>query len=363
MSKCFNIGYKHPSMMTHPDADLKLESYDYELPEELIATRPAPGRDSSRLMVFDEDSKSVSHRSFSDILLELPSGSTLVLNQSKVFPCRLFGNKSTGAKAEVFVLSLERTADGYPVLIKTGGKKRLGDELIFAEGVSCKISAIHDGTFSIEFDNNLTAKEVVENLGSVPLPPYIRGGVSDKTDLQDYQTVYAKQMGSVAAPTAGLHFTPELLEKLAQKDIQIAYVTLHVGLGTFLPVKSETITEHQMHSETYHVEASELSKIKNAKKVIAVGTTTLRVLESMGEDIIPDKEYSTNIFLYPGKEVVSIDGMITNFHLPGSSLIMLVSALIGRENTMSLYQTAISEKYRFFSYGDAMLIKRKGRWS
>lgn len=349
-------------MMTHPDADLKLESYDYELPDELIATRPALGRDTSRLLIFDENSEAIVHGGFADIVSEIPSGSTIVFNQSKVYPCRLFGKKTTGAKIEVFVLSLDRNKDGYPVLIKSSAKKRLGDEIILSDEISCTISGIHDGTFSVEFNNKLEAKDVVSKLGSVPLPPYIRGGISDEIDKTDYQTVYAKELGSVAAPTAGLHFTPKVFKKLKEKNIEVAYVTLHVGLGTFLPVKSDVITEHQMHSETYHIEKSELEKIQKAKRLIAVGTTSLRVLESMQDDIEADKEYSTNIFLYPGKEVKSIAGMITNFHLPGSSLIMLVSALIGRSKTMEIYKMAIENKYRFFSYGDAMLIKRKGKW-
>lgn len=348
--------------MTHQGEDSKLDFYDYELPEKLIATRPMAGRHGSKLMVFDGHQGEVSHKSFYDLVEELPVETTLVLNQSKVFPCRLFGKKTTGAKAEIFILSLEKEETGYPVLIKTGGKKRLGDEFVFGEEVKCKITEVKDGTFSVDFENGLSASDVVQKLGSVPLPPYIRGGVSDETDLTDYQTVFAKQMGSVAAPTAGLHFTPELLEKLKEKGIEVAFVTLHVGLGTFAPVKSKTITDHKMHSETYHVEASELEKIQNAKKIVAVGTTSLRVLESMPEDIEADKEYSTDIFLYPGKEVKSIDGLITNFHLPKSSLIILVSALIGREKTMELYKLAIEKEYRFFSYGDAMLIKRKDRW-
>lgn len=348
-------------MMTHSDEDLKLDAYDYDLPEGLIALRPAEGRKNSKLLVFDQESEEILHKKFFDIVHELPANSTLVLNQSKVFPCRLFGAKSTGAKAEVFVLSLEKNQDGYPVLIKTGGKKKLGDVLIFSPEISCEITALEEGTFRVKFNNDQSASDVVSILGSVPLPPYIRDGVSDETDLIDYQTVFAKHLGSVAAPTAGLHFTPELLGELENKGIKIAYVTLHVGLGTFAPVKSEKITEHNMHSETYHVEESELDKIKSAEKLIAVGTTSLRVLESMPKDLKAGQEYSTDIFLHPGKEVKSIDGLITNFHLPKSSLIMLVSTLIGREKTMNLYQTAIENKYRFFSYGDAMLIKRSGR--
>ncbi|MCO4794880.1 MAG: tRNA preQ1(34) S-adenosylmethionine ribosyltransferase-isomerase QueA [Bacteriovoracaceae bacterium] len=348
-------------MMTHPDEDLKLEAYDYELPEELIAIRPASERQNSKLLFFDEESESLDHKNFYELVDLLPSGTTLVLNQSKVFPCRIFGQKVTGAKAEFFLLSLEKDESGYPVLIKTGGKKRVGDEFIFGSEIKGKINAIGEGTFFIEFESNLSAKEVVNAIGSVPLPPYIRNGVSDESDLEDYQTVFAKEVGSVAAPTAGLHFTPELLKKLKDKGIEIAFVTLHVGLGTFLPVKADNITEHKMHSEKYHVDESDLKKIQNAQKLVAVGTTSLRVLESMDNDLIPGREYSTDIFIHPGKEVKSIDGLITNFHLPKSSLIMLVSALVGREKTIDLYKNAVENKYRFFSYGDSMFIKRKGR--
>lgn len=349
--------------MTYSEEDLKLESYDYELPEELIATRPAAGRINSKLLVFDEASDNVRTSQFFDLLNELPAETTLVLNQSKVFPCRLFGKKSTGAKVEVFILGLEAEELGYKVLIRSSSKKRIGDIINFSSEISCEITSISDGTFHIKFQGELKAQEVVAELGSVPLPPYIRGGISDEADLTDYQTVYAKELGSVAAPTAGLHFTPELIGQLKQKGIEVAYVTLHVGLGTFLPVKTERIEEHKMHSEKYHISGENLKKIKRAKKIVAVGTTSLRVLESMPENLVPEQEYTTDIFLHPGREVKSIDGLITNFHLPESSLIILVSALIGREKTMELYRYAIKNSFRFFSYGDSMFIKRKGRWS
>ena len=349
--------------MTYKEVDLKLESYDYELPPSLIAERPVPDRESSRLLIYDEESNLTDHGNFSQIIQELPSGSTLVLNRSKVYPCRLFGKKETGAKVEVFILSLEENKGAYPALLKSSSKKRLGDIILFDHGISCEISKVLEGTFEVKFLKNLSAKEVVEKIGIVPLPPYIRGGVSDEQDLGAYQTVYAKELGSVAAPTAGLHFTPELLERLKEKEIEVAYVTLHVGLGTFLPVKADSIKDHKMHSERYFVDKENLEKICSAKKLVCVGTTSLRVLESMPENIEADKIYETNIFLYPGVLVKKIDGMITNFHLPKSSLIMLVSALIGREKTLELYAEAIEKKYRFFSNGDAMLIKRKGRWS
>lgn len=347
--------------MTHLNEDLKLEAYDYELPEERIAARPVEGRHHSKLLVYKQNSDEIVHEIFKDIVDEIPAGTTIVLNQSKVFPCRLFGQKSTGAKAEVFVLSLEKEDLGYPVLIKTGGKKKVGDRFLFAQDFSCTIVKINDGTFEVEFADNAKASDVVNALGSIPLPPYIRDGVSDEMDKETYQTVFAKEYGSVAAPTAGLHFTDELFSKLKEKNIEIAYVTLHVGLGTFAPVKSENIKDHNMHSERFFIDDENLKKIKSASKLVAVGTTSLRVLESMPENVEANKVFETDIFLHPGVEVKSIDGLITNFHLPKSSLIMLVSALIGREKTLSLYKTAIENDYRFFSYGDAMFIKRSGR--
>ncbi|MFT6071266.1 MAG: S-adenosylmethionine:tRNA ribosyltransferase-isomerase [Bacteriovoracaceae bacterium] len=348
--------------MTYNEEDSKLSSYDYELPEELVAERPVPDRASSRLLIYNEETDSVDHAQFTKIIEELPKGSTLVLNRSKVYPCRLFGKKETGAKVEVFILSLDSVDGAYPVLLKSSSKKRVGDKILFEKGLSCTISKVLEGTFEVKF-SGYSAREVVEQIGVVPLPPYIRGGLSDELDKSTYQTVYAKELGSVAAPTAGLHFTPELIESLKEKEIQVAYVTLHVGLGTFLPVKTEEIGEHKMHSEKYFVDSENLELIKKAKKLICVGTTSLRVLESMPEDLAADQVYETDIFLHPGKKVRSIDGMITNFHLPKSSLIMLVSALVGREKTLELYKEAIDLRYRFFSYGDAMLIKRKGRWS
>jgi S-adenosylmethionine:tRNA ribosyltransferase-isomerase len=349
-------------MMTHNEEDLKLSSYDYELPDGLVAERPVPDRESSRLLIYNDETELTKHEHFSNIVDEIPPFSTLVLNRSKVYPCRLFGKKETGAKVEVFILSLDDLDGAYPALLKSSSKKKIGDVIHFDNEIHCSISKILEGTFEVKFSSGLSAREVVEKIGIVPLPPYIRGGISDELDQISYQTVYAKELGSVAAPTAGLHFTPELLERLKEKNIEVAYVTLHVGLGTFLPVKVDQITDHKMHSEKYFVDKLNLQKINKAKKIICVGTTSLRVLESMPENIIADKIYETNIFLHPGVEVKNIDGMITNFHLPKSSLIMLVSAIIGREKTLELYKEAIDLKYRFFSYGDAMLIKRKGRW-
>ncbi len=339
--------------------DLELSSYDYDLPPELIAMRPLERRDSSRLLVYKVKSDQVIHSSFDQIDKFLPSDSTLVVNRSKVFPCRLLGHKPTGGAAEVFVLSLTpEEGDFYPCLVKTRGKKIVGDLFHFAD-LKARVEKIkEDGSFLLSFDCDDLAT-ILHELGNIPIPPYIRGGVSDERDIEDYQTLFAKDLGSVAAPTAGLHFTPKLFDRLQEQGVGLAEVTLHVGLGTFAMVKEEKIIDHNMHYEKYSIDQKNLEKISQAKSRIAVGTTSLRVLESaFSMDIDPEKVYDTNIFLYPGKEVHSIDGMVTNFHLPKSTLLMLVSAIVGREKTLQLYQEAIKERYRFFSYGDGMLILR-----
>lgn len=340
--------------------DTLLSSYHYDLPEELIAQRPAK---ISRLMVYKISTNEVIHDVFPNIGNYLPHDSLLVFNQSKVFPSRLMGKKASGGKAEVFVLSTTSLNGIYPVLIKTTSKKKIGDTYTFAAGMTATLEAVNpDGTFGVSF-NKAGLAEYLENHAKIPIPPYIRKGESDELDRLDYQTSYAKDVGSVAAPTAGLHFTKELLEKLSAQKIDTAYVTLHVGLGTFRPVSVSKLADHQMHSENFFIDLANFKKINQAKadhkKIFAVGTTSLRVLEScVGKDILPDQTYSTNIFLHPGKEIKSVDGMITNFHLPESTLLMLVSTMIGREKTLELYQLAIVEKYRFFSYGDGMLIIR-----
>lgn len=351
----------HSKSLAQTPADLKLESYFYDLPEELIAERPVEGRHHSRLLIYDEKSDTITHATFKDLPKFMPEKATLVMNQSRVFPCRLLGSKSTGAKVEVLLLRAHPNEDGdFPALVRTGSKKKVGDLYQFAGGLNATIyQCLPNGTFLLRFNREVTS-ELLEEVALVPIPPYIREGVSDKRDLTDYQTVYAKEVGSVAAPTAGLHFTDELFSELENKGIARKFVTLHVGIGTFAPVKSEVITDHQMHFEEFFVDRDNLEGIKKARKTVAVGTTTLRVLESIyGSDYRAGELKSTNIFLHPGVPVHSIDGLITNFHLPRSTLLMLVSALIGREKTLELYKEAVNEGYRFFSYGDAMFIRRK----
>lgn len=347
--------------------DFDLKSYLFDLPLELIADRPVPDRHSARLLVYDEESDIIFHTVFKDIGNFLPAHSTLVFNRSRVFPCRLIGKKSSGGEVELFLLSLLHDNDIYPAMIRASGKRKEGESFNFGE-LEAKIQKVRgDGTFSVIF--NTTHEDLLnqlEEIGKIPIPPYIRRGESDELDKKAYQTVFAQETGSVAAPTAGLHFSEELLQKLKADGHDLATITLHVGAGTFAPVKSRNILEHKMHEEHYSIDAENLKKIQNASYRVAVGTTTLRTLESSWENGTiefsdPGSMKSTSIFLHPGKKVHSIDAMVTNFHLPESSLIMLVSALIGREKTLEIYGTAIEQKYRFFSYGDGMLILRKGK--
>lgn len=345
--------------------DLLLQSYDFDLPPELIADRPVPDRHSSKLLVYDEASDTVIHAHYSEIGNYLPKESTLVFNRSKVFPCRLMGHKPSGGEAEVFVLSLISENGLYPAMLRAAGKRRVGDEFLF-EGLKARLEVVKgDGTFLISF--NASAEELpalLESIGKIPIPPYIRGGESDDLDKKTYQTVYAKESGSVAAPTAGLHFSQELLDKLKAQGHHLASVTLHVGAGTFAPVKADNILDHKMHEEFYTIDQENLKLIQAAKFRIAVGTTSLRTIESAWSSgnvqFDPTAGLKgTSIFLHPGKQVESIQALVTNFHLPKSSLLMLVSSLIGREKVMELYKIAIEKKYRFFSYGDGMLILRK----
>lgn len=343
------------------DLDFSLKAYDYELPPELIAERPAPGRQSSRLLVCN--STTHSHQHFVDLPELLPAGATLVLNRSKVFPCRLLGHKLSGGEAEMFILSLKAREGLYQVLLKASGKRKVGEVFVFQQLKFTLQELGAEGTFWIK-PHLLEAAflNFLERHADIPIPPYIRQGKSDAQDKSDYQTIYAQESGSVAAPTAGLHFTEEIFQRLRDKGVTIAYVTLHVGLGTFRPVKSEDIRGHKMHAEAFTIAPEDVAKIKAAKEIYAVGTTSLRVLESCqraGSYPEAGEWRETDIFLYPGQEVTSIQGLITNFHLPQSSLIMLVSTLLGRERTLALYQEAIKERYRFFSYGDAMLIRRQ----
>ncbi|MFA6239154.1 MAG: tRNA preQ1(34) S-adenosylmethionine ribosyltransferase-isomerase QueA [Bacteriovorax sp.] len=337
-----------------------LSSYHFDLPPEYIAQRPA---EISRLLVYNLQTDEVIHDVFPNIGKYLPKDSLLVFNRSRVFPSRLIGKKSSGGKAEIFILSAVATNSLYPVLIRTTSKKKIGDCYTFSEGMKATLKeAFSDGTFGVIFNQDNLA-DYLEKHARIPIPPYIRKGESDDLDRKDYQTSYARETGSVAAPTAGLHFGHELLAKLKEQQIETAFVTLHVGLGTFKPVTAERLSEHRMHSENYFIDEANAQILKEArlkhKKIFAVGTTSLRVLESSyGQNISPGKVYSTNIFLHPGKEILSVDGLITNFHLPESSLLMLVSTLTGREKALELYNIAIKEKYRFFSYGDGMLILR-----
>ena len=342
------------------DQDLQLSSYHFDLPPELIAQRPA---EQSRLLVYKKSTNEVLHDTFDNIGNYLPEESILVFNRSKVFPSRLLGTKISGGKAELFLLSTTANDGVYPALIKTRSKKKIGDQYSFEADLNAEVVKIYqDGTFGVKF-NRTDIQDYLHRFAKIPIPPYIRNGESDEQDKLNYQTVYAKEEGSVAAPTAGLHFKNGLLEKLANQKIESAFVTLHVGLGTFKPVTVSHIKDHQMHSENFFVDSENSLKIAKAReekrKFVAVGTTSLRVLESSFEKKLEANEiYSTKIFLHPGVEIKSVDGLITNFHLPESTLLMLVSAMVGREKTLELYNIAIKNRYRFFSYGDGILIIR-----
>jgi len=338
--------------MTKSDLDFNLSSYNYDLPPEQVAQKPLEIRHNSKLLVYNQKTDKIIHTNFHQIHQYLPENSTLVLNKSKVFPCRLLGNKTSGGKAEIFLLTSSPDQNNlYESLIRTTGKKHIGDEYIFKD-LKAKIERINEnGTFDLSFNKDPD----LEKIGHIPIPPYIRDGISNNNDVIDYQTIYAKDKGSVAAPTAGFHFTEEVFSNLDKKNIQKAFVTLHVGLGTFKTVKEEDIRNHKMHSEKYFIGKDSLKKIKEGN-IFAVGTTSLRVLESMDDNTDADKVYETDIFLHPGKNISSIKGMITNFHLPKSSLLMLVSTLLGREKTLEIYKEAALKDYRFYSYGDAMLV-------
>lgn len=341
---------------------MDVKDFDYELPKELIAQDPIEDRSSSRLMILDKVTGETKDRIFRDILEELHAGDCLVINDTKVIPARLYGEKEdTGAKVEVLLLKREAN-DVWEVLVKPGKKCRPGAILSFGGGkLRAKVlEVVDDGNRRIQFQYEGIFEEILDELGQMPLPPYITHELKDKNR---YQTVYAKYEGSAAAPTAGLHFTKELLEQIRDKGVKIATVTLHVGLGTFRPVKVENVQDHHMHSEYYRVEPKEAKKINDTKsaggRVIAVGTTSCRTLESAtGEDGILKAGCGwTEIFIYPGYRFKMIDALITNFHLPMSTLVMLVSALAGREHILAAYQEAVEKKYRFFSFGDAMFIR------
>ena len=341
--------------------EMSLHDYYYDLPEELIAQDPLEDRSSSRLMVLDKNTGEIEHHVFKDIIDYLNPNDCLVINDTKVIPARLYGSKvGTDAKIEVLLLKRKEN-DVWETLVKPGKKCKPGTVISFGDGILTGevIDVVEEGNRLIKFTYEGIFEEVLDKLGEMPLPPYITHKLEDKNR---YQTVYAKYEGSAAAPTAGLHFTKELLEKIKEKGIKIAHVTLHVGLGTFRPVKVENILEHHMHSEFYVVEEEEAKKVNDAKKnggrVICVGTTSCRTVESAtGEDgILKAGSGWTDIFIYPGYRFKILDGLITNFHLPESTLVMLVSALAGRDHVLHAYEEAIKERYRFFSFGDATLI-------
>lgn len=337
---------------------MNVKDFYFDLPQELIAQDPLEDRSSSRLLVMDKHTGEITHRTFRDITDYLKPGDCLVINDTKVIPARLFGVKEdTGAKIEVLLLK-RMGEDIWETLVKPGKKCRSGAKLVFGEGLlrGTVLDVVEEGNRKIRFQYDGIFEEVLDRLGQMPLPPYITHELKDKNR---YQTVYAKNDGSAAAPTAGLHFTRELLEKIRTMGVEIANVTLHVGLGTFRPVKVENVLDHHMHSEFYVVEEAEAEKINRAKasggRIVCVGTTSCRTLESAaGEDgILRAKSGWTDIFIYPGYRFKITDSLITNFHLPESTLVMLVSALAGREHVLHAYEEAVREKYRFFSFGDA----------
>ncbi len=370
---------------------MKTSDFDFYLPEELIAQHPLEKRDYSRLMVLDKATGEIDHKHFYNVIDYLNPGDTLVLNNTRVMPARLIGEKSiSGGKIE-FLLLKRIEGDKWECLAKPGKRAKIGTEFTFGEGkLKCKVvDIVEEGNRIIEFSYDGIFEQVLDELGEMPLPPYITERLDDREryqtvyskeqgsaamplppyiterldDRERYQTVYSKEQGSAAAPTAGLHFTKELLEEVKEKGINIAYVTLHVGLGTFRPVKVDDVNEHVMHSEFYHLEEEDAKIINETKKrgnkIISVGTTSTRTLETIGDEngFVKAQSGWTNIFIYPGYKFKVVDKLITNFHLPESTLIMLVSALAGKEKVMNAYNEAVKERYRFFSFGDSMIIK------
>jgi len=341
---------------------LRVEDFNFELPIELIAQHPLKERDQSRLLVVDKHSGELEHRKFHDILGYLKKGDVLVLNDTRVIPARLLGvKKETEGKIE-FLLLNRKKLDTYECLAKPGKRARVGAKFTFGEGLleAEVIEVLDNGNRIVQFHYDGVFEEILDRLGEMPLPPYIKEKLEDK---ERYQTVYSRSEGSAAAPTAGLHFTEKLLEEIRELGVEIAFLTLHVGLGTFRPVKVESVENHDMHSEFYSLDAHNAEIINNARRkggrVISVGTTSTRTLETIAdaEGYVKEDSGYTKIFIYPGYQFKCIDCLITNFHLPESTLIMLVSALAGKENIMNAYETAVQEKYRFFSFGDSMFIK------
>ena len=340
---------------------MDIKEFYYNLPEELIAQDPLLDRSSSRLMVLDKMSGEIKNKKFSDIKSYLKKGDCLVINDTKVIPARLFGSReSTGGKVEILLLKRLQN-DIWEVLVKPGKKCKIGSKISFGDGILKGeiIDIVDEGNRLIKFSYEGIFEEILDKLGEMPLPPYIKHKLEDKNR---YQTVYAKHDGSAAAPTAGLHFTPELLKEIEEMGVEIARVTLHVGLGTFRPVKEQDILKHHMHSESYIVGKEAADKINATKKrgdrVICVGTTSCRTLESATDEdgILREKSAWTEIFIYPGYKFKIMDALITNFHLPESTLLMLISAFAGKDKIMSAYEKAVEERYRFFSFGDAMFI-------
>ena len=336
-----------------------LSEFDYFLPEELIAQHPCEPRDHSRLLVLDKNTGAISHQHFFDLLEYLNAGDTLVFNDTRVIPARLIGYKEgTGGKVEVFLLS-RKSENDWEALVKPGKKARPGTVILFSDKLSCEVLESTDfGGRVVRFNFNGIFEEILDELGETPLPPYITEQLADK---ERYQTVYARERGSAAAPTAGLHFTTELMKRIQDKGVHLAFVTLHVGLGTFRPVNAEDITDHVMHREYYSVlpETAELINRTRQKggRVIAIGTTAIRTLETATVNgVLEAKSGWTEIFIYPGYTFKMVDAAVTNFHLPKSTLLMLISALAGQQNVFTAYKEAVEQKYKFFSFGDAMLI-------
>ncbi len=339
---------------------MKVSEFRFDLPEELIAQHPYDKRDEARLMVIDKKTQKIEHKIFKNVVDYLEAGDCLVINNTKVLPARLYGKKETGANVE-FLLLKRIEGDFWEAMVRPGNKLKPGTKVSFGDGIlRAEILEVLDGgNRRVKFEYQGIFNEILDQIGLMPLPPYIKETLKEK---DKYQTVYAKYDGSAAAPTAGLHFTKELLEQIKQKGVQIANVTLHVGIGTFRPVKVENIEEHNMHSEHYYIKQEDVDKIntakKNGHKVVSVGTTSCRVLESVADKngFVRETEGDTNIFIYPGYQFKCVDQLITNFHLPESTLIMLVSSLAGKDFVMQAYQEAVKEKYQFFSFGDAMMV-------
>lgn len=339
---------------------MKVSDFNYDLPEELIAQHPYDKRDEARLMVINKKTQKIEHKVFKDIIEYLNEGDCLVINNTKVLPARLYGKKDTGANVE-FLLLKRLPNDEWEVMVRPGNKLKPRSKVSFGDGLlkAQILEVLEGGMRQVKFEYEGIFNEILDQIGLMPLPPYIKESLKEN---DSYQTVYAKYEGSSAAPTAGLHFTEELLEKIKKKGVEIANVTLHVGIGTFRPVKVENVEEHHMHSEHFYIRQEDADKINHAKKnghkVIAVGTTSCRVLESVADKngLVKEIEGDTSIFIYPGYQFKCIDRLITNFHLPESTLIMLVSSLAGKEFVMKAYEEAVKEKYKFFSFGDAMMI-------